>query len=75
MMDNNMINTEVTIDPNLLANQETIFLGNNYRITVLTERLLRLEYNPNGIFYDNKTQLVSFRNFPKPEFEIKEDEK
>lgn len=68
-------NSKNEIDSNLLANQDAVFLGNNYRITVLTERLLRLEYNPNGVFYDNKTQLVSFRNFPKPEFEVNEDEK
>ena len=27
------------------ANKECIFKGDNYRITVLTERLIRLEYN------------------------------
>ena len=59
----------------LISNPESVILGNNYRITVLTERLVRLEYNPNGIFYDNKTQLVSFRNFPKPEFELNQDDK
>ena len=30
---------------------ESIFKGNKYRITVLTERLIRLEYNENGVLY------------------------
>ena len=57
----------------LMVNSDMVFQGPNYRITVLTERLIRLEYHPNGIFYDNETQLVQFRNFPKPEFEAKQD--
>jgi alpha-glucosidase (family GH31 glycosyl hydrolase) len=30
----------------------------NYRITVLTERLIRLEYNSNGVFEDRTTKFV-----------------
>lgn len=66
---------EVEINPDLLSNKEATFIGNTYRITVLTERLLRLEYHPNGIFYDNQTQWVSFRNFSKPNFEVNQDDK
>lgn len=71
------LETDEIIEKNkdLISNNEAIFLGNNYRITILTERLLRLEYHPNGIFYDNRTQWVSFRNFPKPDFEVNQDEK
>ncbi len=60
---------------NLKSNSESIILGTNYRITILTERLVRLEYNPNGIFYDEQSQWVSFRNFSKPEFTVNEDDK
>ena len=56
------------------ANQECIFKGNKYRITVLTERLVRLEYNDNGIFEDYPTQLIWYRNFPKPEFTVRESD-
>ncbi len=59
----------------LRAKEEPIIKGEHYRISVLTERLLRLEYSPTGVFYDNKTQLVSFRNFEKPQFEVQEDER
>lgn len=59
----------------LITNSEMVFSGTNYRISVLSERLLRLEYSPSGMFYNNKSQLVKFRNFSKPVFEVKEDEK
>lgn len=55
------------------ANKETIFQGSKYRITILTERLVRLEYNENGIFEDRPTELVWYRNLEKPTFEVKED--
>ena len=35
-----------------------------YRITVLTSRLIRLEYNEDGQFVDEQTQAVVCRNFP-----------
>ena len=54
------------------ANKDCIFKGDKYRITVLTERLVRLEYNVNGIFEDYPTELVWYRNFPKPEFSVNE---
>lgn len=55
------------------ANKECVFMGNKYRITVLTERLVRLEYDENGFFEDRPTELVWFRNLPKPDFQVKED--
>lgn len=57
----------------LIAKTENIISGEHYRISVLTERLIRLEYNPNGIFNDSKSQLVVFRDFPKVNFEITQD--
>lgn len=58
---------------NLISKPESISKGQKYRITVLTERLLRLEYNPSGVFNDFATELVSFRNFDVPKFTKKED--
>ena len=57
------------------ANKECVFKGDNYRITVLTERLIRLEYNENQMFEDYPTQLIWYRNFPKPDFVVKESNK
>ena len=50
-------------------------VGNFYRITILTERLVRLEYSKNGQFNDNLTDLVVNRNFEVPRFKVEEDEK
>ena len=58
----------------LQANPSCVFKGNNYRITVLTERLVRLEYDPNGIFNNNETVIVKNRFFDMPDFNKKEDE-
>ena len=54
------------------ANKECVFVGNKYRITILTERLVRLEYNENGMFEDYPTELIWYRNLPKPEFTVSE---
>ena len=56
------------------ANDTSILKGNTYRISVLTERLLRLEYSPTGVFYDNPTMLVEKRNFNTPKFTVKQDD-
>lgn len=55
-----------------VANSACVFKGNKYRITVLTERLVRLEYNEESSFIDNPTQLVLNRNLEKPNFSVTE---
>ena len=54
-------------------NEKNIVQGKNYRFTILTERLLRIEYSDEGIFEDRPTELVWNRNFPKPEFKVKSE--
>lgn len=56
------------------ANSEVVFKGKKYRISVLTERLVRLEYSESGIFLDEPTELVWYRNFKKPEFTVEEND-
>ena len=55
------------------SNSAAILKGQKYRITVLTERLLRLEYSPDGKFVDEKTELAINRNFPVPQFKVQQD--
>lgn len=55
------------------SNPKSIVKGKNYRFTILTERLVRLEYNSNGVFEDRPTELAWNRNFKECEFQIKED--
>lgn len=57
------------------SKSETIFQGQTYRITILTERLIRFEYNKDGIFFDDLTELVRNRNFSVPEFQVQQDER
>ena len=54
-------------------NPECIIIGDNFRFTLLSERLIRIQYNESGIFSDEPTQLVVNRNFPKPKFEVRQD--
>ena len=45
----------------------TTFTGNGYRITFLTSRLVRLEYQEENHFEDELTTCVRCRNFPEVE--------
>jgi alpha-glucosidase (family GH31 glycosyl hydrolase) len=44
--------------------------GDRYRISVLTDRLIRLEYSENGTFEDRPTQAVVSRAFPPMPFRL-----
>ncbi len=59
----------------LKVQEGNVIVGEHYRISVLTERLVRLEYSPTGHFYDHKSQWIQFRNFDKVNFEVTQDEK
>ena len=48
-------------------------MGATWRITVLTSRLLRLEWHPQGQFVDVPTQLVASRDFPAAPFTVHDD--
>jgi len=61
----------LSFDKNLcIAPDDCTFTGSNYRITVLTERLVRLEFSDTGNFVDDPTEIVWFRNFSKPQFSV-----
>ncbi len=57
------------------SNKNVIFAGSNYRITILSERLLRFEYSKNGIFLDAPTNFALNRNFPESLFKAEETPK
>ena len=59
---------KVETRPNALA--ANIVVGDKYRITILTEGLLRLEYSEDGVFEDRATQMVFFRDFPEVEYRV-----
>ena len=47
----------------LIANRRNIVRGDKYRFTVLSPRLIRIEYNKNNKFEDRATALVVKRDF------------
>ncbi|WP_420174324.1 TIM-barrel domain-containing protein [Luteococcus sp. OSA5] len=55
------------------APADSVVTSGNARFTVLTERLVRLEYSPNGIFEDRATQTVVNRALPTPNFRVHRD--
>ncbi len=54
------------------ANEKAIVKGDKYRFTILTSRLIRIEYNENGYFEDRATQVVINRDFEVPKFTVQE---
>lgn len=54
------------------ADQTAVTIAHNARFTVLTSRLLRLEYNSNGRFQDAPSQTIWYRQQPVPEYTVSE---
>ncbi|MBB1500884.1 hypothetical protein H5397_05460 [Propioniciclava sp. MC1683] len=50
-----------------------VLVGPTWRITVLTERLLRLEWSDDGQFEDRATQVVWNRDLPAVPYEVSHD--
>ena len=53
---------------NPMPAEGAVIRGEGWRVTVLTDRLLRLEFEPGGNFCDTATQTVINRVFPLPDF-------
>ena len=66
-------NSQGQISP--IANSDAVVCGEKYRITVLTSKLIRFEYNEKGIFKDNATFAVINRNFEVPFFKVTDGDK
>ena len=56
-----------------VCDKRAIIQGSNYRISVISERVVRLEYSPNGQFLDKPTQLIRKRNIGLPDFSVRQD--
>ena len=55
------------------SDKKAIVQGSNYRISVITERVVRLEFSANGQFNDRPTQLIRKRNVGLPDFSVRQD--
>nr|WP_050008402.1 glycoside hydrolase family 31 protein [Butyrivibrio sp. WCE2006] len=51
-----------------------MIIGEKYRISIMTDRLIRLEYAENGVFEDRLSKTVVNRNFPEVRYSEKKTE-
>ncbi len=59
-----------TLTMHPLAKPEAMVAGDTYRFTVLSNRMIRMEYQAEGNFVDEPTQTVICRDFPKVDFRV-----
>ena len=52
------------------ANKDAIVQGENYRFTILTDRLIRYEWAADGKFEDRASTFAISRDFPAPKFHV-----
>lgn len=57
-----------------IANTEAMVVGDTYRFTVLTDCLIRMEYQADGKFNDEPTQTVICREFPVVNYRVMDKE-
>ena len=60
---------------NLKSKSQVVFKGQFYRISILSDLLVRLEFSEEGYFEDRPTEFVKFRNFPIPQMKVDQNEK
>lgn len=58
-----------------IANPKNIIQGKKYRFTILSERVIRMEYNEEGLFEDRPTSLIWYRNMEPVSFTKKETDR
>lgn len=68
------INQKYSYKTNPIANEKSIVKGDKYRFTILTSRLIRIEYNENEHFEDRATQTVVNRMFDLVPFTVNDTE-
>ncbi|WP_309133978.1 TIM-barrel domain-containing protein [Cellulomonas sp.] len=59
-----------TLPASPVADPAAVVAGDRYRITVLTEGLLRLEYAEDGVFEDRASTFALHRALPVPDFRV-----
>lgn len=57
-----------------IANKEAVITEKGVRFTVLTERLIRMEYDSAQCFEDRASQVFWYRNLPVPKFRVDKSE-
>lgn len=70
----NVSNYYVVNKDKLVSYEESYIIGKKYRFTVLSPRLIRLEYSAKGVFEDRATSKIINRRFPKVPYAITESD-
>lgn len=70
----NITNYYVEDKSKLISNKDAYIVGKKFRITVLSHRLVRIEYSEKGLFEDRPTSLIINRSFPKIDYFITESD-
>ncbi|MCR6493675.1 glycoside hydrolase family 31 protein [Cellulomonas sp. P24] len=60
------------LDSHPVADPRAVVVGDRYRITVLTEGLVRLEYAEDGRFEDRASTFALHRELPVPDFTVRD---
>ena len=55
------------------CDKKAVVQGSNYRFSVISERIIRIEFSPDGIFLDKPTQLIRKRNIGLADFSVRQD--
>ncbi len=55
------------------SDKKVVVQGDNYRFSIITERVVRLEFSPSGQFNDKPTQLIKNRQVGLPDFSVRQD--
>ena len=58
-----------------LAKSENIIQGENYRFTILTPRLIRMEYSETGHFVDKPSEFAHYRDNAPVKYEFQDNDK
>ncbi len=69
-----MLPEQFRLDVKPLASNKAVVRVGHARFTVLTERLIRLEYDPDDHFEDRATQTVWYRQQSVPDFTVRRDD-
>lgn len=66
------LNKQLLAKTDGMACEDNIIISNNVRVTVLTERMIRVEVSADGVFTDLPSQAVWYRNFGKVNYSYTE---
>ena len=67
-------NNKYMLNMKPIAKKEAMVVGGKYRFTVLTDCLIRMEYQEDGLFVDEPTQTVICRDFPVVNYRVVDKE-